>query len=380
MNEFELDQAANQIGSVVLPRIWLQALTASLKRQNGGANRAENKAGEIDSVDSMTLPRFAVAALVAVLGAVALGAESTVNGVRWDALNQGTDVIGRLGIRLGEVVEIEAKLVAGRELGSKEFDGSYLLEVQTVAGKAIDRKPVIAFYLDSWADVPLASDEFALYKLRTGKETGTLHERQVVELEKGYVGSAHRLLVYEVGEFSGIPRHLPDDYPVWQDHGFAFHTSLHVLKEVNTPPPTPTSAHVAPGFACTFLAKIHKVSMLDVPPRFLAGANYEPAEIKDSKSRQLMVGIDPRWGVSLTILEVDQKQDLFRKENDWTFLIHSPAQSFDEAAEKLPDQVVGFELNGTYQPDGTINFTRLRRVPALPDRLPEATSPAPPKP
>ena len=46
-------------------------------------------------------------------------------------------VIGQLGIPLGTCGEIQAKIIAGRELRLKQYDGAYLLSVTHVGGKEL---------------------------------------------------------------------------------------------------------------------------------------------------------------------------------------------------------------------------------------------------
>ena len=77
----------------------------------------------------------------------------------------------------------------------------------------------------------MASDGFGLYTLKTGKTASRLTGEQIDELEKGYVGSAVRLLAYETGAFSGIPSNLPRDFVVWQDRRFSFSTQLVILQD-----------------------------------------------------------------------------------------------------------------------------------------------------
>jgi hypothetical protein len=157
-------------------------------------------------------------------GRAAAGSE-----IRWSDLND-RPVIGRLGVPMGRAVEIDATIVAGRELGDKASDGTYLLRVNEVERKAIE-PVVIPFYVQSWGDAKLASNEFDLYKLKKGKKAGSLNEDQIKEIERGYVGKRVTLAVYEVGQFSGIPGNLPKDAAIWQDHGYCFQTELVVMRE-----------------------------------------------------------------------------------------------------------------------------------------------------
>lgn len=144
----------------------------------------------------------------------------------------GSDVVilGQLGVPLGTVTQIDATIVAGRTISSKDFMAEYLLKVTKVGPNSVSNPPTCRFQTHSWAEVKLAPDEFSLYELKTGKKTGSLSEVQVAELQRGYVGRGYRLLVYEEGVYTGIPRDLPKDYPMWQGHAFDFRTHLIVLR------------------------------------------------------------------------------------------------------------------------------------------------------
>ena len=146
------------------------------------------------------------------------------------ALGRDVLIIGQLGVPLGTVVQVDATIVAGRTLGSKEFMAEYLLKVTKIGSNAVSNPPNCPFRTHSWAEVRIAPDEFSLYELKKGKKTGSLSDLQVAELERGYVGRVYRLLVYEEGVYTGIPRDLPKDYPVRQDHSFGFRTHLIVLR------------------------------------------------------------------------------------------------------------------------------------------------------
>ncbi len=141
------------------------------------------------------------------------------------------NVVGRLGVPLGTAVEIEAEVVSGSSLHLKGYDSHYLLKVTHVNGKEVGTPSLFGFSVPAFAAVKLANHTFALYEMKYGTKAMSLDSSQVAELEQGYVGRSVQLLAYEVGGFSGIPRELPKDAPVWADTGFHFSTSLTVLKE-----------------------------------------------------------------------------------------------------------------------------------------------------
>ena len=172
-------------------------------------------------------PIFPTALILFATAAAGLCGETVVD---YRSLNRDVKILGQLGVPLGQIVEIYAAIVAGRTLHNKEDEGSYLLKVSKVGPKLLPDQPVCCFMTHSWADVKIASDEFSLYKMKTGRKTGSLTSSEVEKLEMGYVGRTYRLLVYEEGRFSGMPAGLPEDYPVWQDRGFGFDSYLVVLR------------------------------------------------------------------------------------------------------------------------------------------------------
>jgi hypothetical protein len=140
-------------------------------------------------------------------------------------------VIGELGIPLGTCADIQAKVIAGRDLRLKQYDRAYLLSVTHVGNKLLATPVTLRFITAPGVSVKLASDGFELHELKTGKKTGTLTDTKIRELEEGYVGKTMKLTVYEVGGFSGIPRKMPEGRIWWADSGFHFSTSLVVISE-----------------------------------------------------------------------------------------------------------------------------------------------------
>ena len=156
--------------------------------------------------------------------------------VDYRELGTNVAIIGQLGVPLGTIIQVDVVVVAGRSLRrSKDLDGEYLLKVTKVASNSVSNPPTCEFQTHSWAEVKLAPDEFSLYELKNGKKAGSLSESQIAELERGYVGHAYHLLVYEEGIYSGVPNDLPNDYPIWQDRPFGFHPHLIVLRIIEEP-------------------------------------------------------------------------------------------------------------------------------------------------
>ncbi|PWU13388.1 MAG: hypothetical protein C5B50_19450 [Verrucomicrobia bacterium] len=147
------------------------------------------------------------------------------------AFGRNIAVCGELRVPLGTVVQIEATIVSGSSLG-KSLQDAYLLKVNKVASNSLSHPPTCEFRTHSWGEVKLARDWFSLYELKKGRKAESIDSSQMPELERDYVGQTYRLLVYEEGEFSGLPPDLPTNYPPWQDGPFRFQTHLVVLRIV----------------------------------------------------------------------------------------------------------------------------------------------------
>ena len=141
-------------------------------------------------------------------------------------------VIGMIGVPLGKVVAVRATVVDGESLRMKATQGAYLMKITEVDGKKLNSEPIIRFSLAPGSKVQLANNDFELYKLKTGKKAESLTDEQMETFKKDYVGRSFLLQVYELGEFSGIPKNMPKEVLKWQDHGFGFRTNLIVLREV----------------------------------------------------------------------------------------------------------------------------------------------------
>ncbi|MEX2212798.1 MAG: hypothetical protein WD768_01635 [Phycisphaeraceae bacterium] len=141
------------------------------------------------------------------------------------------DVIGKLGVPLGTVVEIQATIIAGRELRMKAYDGLYLLKVTHVGARLLEEPPVLEFSVPGFIDVELPSDHRSLVEMIKREEEKHPGRAKTNDIEKGFVGRTVKLVVHEVGTFSGLPRNRPNDVPVWADRGFSLRTSLEVLAQ-----------------------------------------------------------------------------------------------------------------------------------------------------
>lgn len=100
---------------------------------------------------------------------------------------------GRLGIRLGTIVEIAGRVVANESHTKADEGEPFLLSVDQVAGLPIHEPALFRP-----AEIPLAD--------------------KITPLK---IGNAFRCKGYETGQFDGI---VVGDLPVFQGPGYGFHT------------------------------------------------------------------------------------------------------------------------------------------------------------
>jgi len=154
--------------------------------------------------------------MVAAGGCVAPPRASPVTEVDWRSIGYGVAIIGKLGVPLGEMVEIEAVIVSGRVVQpeSKSLQSAYLLRVEKVGAQVLPI-PQLAMFATWDSEVSLPRDAFGLFERKEGRKAGSLSRSQIEELERDYLGRRLRLLVFEEGSFDGYPPSgLPEDQRV----------------------------------------------------------------------------------------------------------------------------------------------------------------------
>jgi hypothetical protein len=139
-------------------------------------------------------------------------------------------VIGVLGHPLGVVAKMEATVVEGASLQDKEHRGSYLLQVDAVGGEGL--APPVLMEFRAGFGLGLATDIFQLAKMKTGKETGSLDDREISKLQEGYVGAHITVYGYEEGNFAGVPECMPRGSNWPQARGFRYTSGLVVLERL----------------------------------------------------------------------------------------------------------------------------------------------------
>lgn len=173
---------------------------------------------------------IALAIFVAALPAAAEDTAPPINEISAAKLNS-IKVIGELGIPLGQIAQIEATIISGDSSQMKAYQGRYLLKVTTVDGKTLGAESVFEFSKTPGSQSELASTDFELFELKTGKKAEQLTAEQITKLREGYLGTRLSLLAYESGGFSGIPKNWPKDMMPWQGQTFHFGTRLMVVGE-----------------------------------------------------------------------------------------------------------------------------------------------------
>lgn len=135
-------------------------------------------------------------------------------------------VIGDLGVPLGKVVEIQATIISGNQFNTMATHDRFLLQVNKVNDDELKTKPIMDFGAHFGVDLP--GDVWSLAESKTGKKAAEVPRKEAEQFEKAYVGTTVKLVAYETGSFSGIPK-LPKEIDSWQDHSFCFSNSLAIL-------------------------------------------------------------------------------------------------------------------------------------------------------
>jgi hypothetical protein len=140
-------------------------------------------------------------------------------------------IIGVLGVPLGTVVEIEATIVSGNDVpeNSPNMDRAFFLSVAKVGETILPQPKVIGFSVPfSAVNLPVSYDDLPSSK-NVSLNPSELKDALRREIRQ-YVGSRHRLVVYEAGRIDGVPKSIPEDCMVWAGRVFGYEPYLVVLK------------------------------------------------------------------------------------------------------------------------------------------------------
>ncbi len=179
-----------------------------------------------------------------------VGATASQNVSVTDVENGSAVLIGKLGKPLGTVVTIEATVVVvppPRVMGSGMPGRFFALKVERIDGLPVKEPLTMNFTVDSVLAVKLASNEFELTNLlkhlrEPGRFSQLIDEgvtgstpissEAADAIGRDYVGSPHRLHVYETANLSGTPPNFPSDLGFMAGYRpFAFSTHLIVIAE-----------------------------------------------------------------------------------------------------------------------------------------------------
>jgi len=141
-------------------------------------------------------------------------------------------IIGKLGIPLGQAVEMEAVIISGMSTNRKQNEGIYLLKVKSVAGKPLKVPVLMPFRGQFESAEPFPRNAFELRKQKFPKEAEGISDELLKRLEKDFVDTQVKCLGYESGCFGGVPNGLSEGYPVWAGTSFGFQSELVVLKKL----------------------------------------------------------------------------------------------------------------------------------------------------
>jgi hypothetical protein len=145
------------------------------------------------------------------------------------------------------VTEIEAVVVeiSPQPIGGPGLGRWYGLRIETIDGKNVDRPPTVRFEVEGSLMVRLAPHDEALARLfarliEPGQFAATispaevgsaapLSPSEVSSLRSNYIGSRHRLIVYETGRLYGSPDRLPNEFGWLFGPGPSFHFASHIV-------------------------------------------------------------------------------------------------------------------------------------------------------
>jgi hypothetical protein len=146
-------------------------------------------------------------AVIALLGVTAVVAADSIS---WRDVGRSVQIVGRLGVPLGQAAVVEATLVDGRTLatarGDSRISGGRYLRVESVNGHELPEKPVMIFQVVPGPMRPLTSDGREIAEIGTGPS-----------LAEAEPGTRFRLFAFEVG----YSRRNPSESA--HDAGFQFH-------------------------------------------------------------------------------------------------------------------------------------------------------------
>jgi hypothetical protein len=162
-----------------------------------------------------------------------------------------TGIMGQLGIPLGTVAEIEASVVTIPDLpvSGPGVGRSYGLRVEKINRNAVSTPVVLRFEVRGTLMVRVAPHDVALERLLrrlplrgefNAVDSAALEVRDAIPLspaevdalQQTYIGSKHKLLVYEDAKLQGAPAKLPEEFGwLFPTGSYRFNSFLAVFAE-----------------------------------------------------------------------------------------------------------------------------------------------------
>lgn len=151
------------------------------------------------------------------------------NPVNQKSDSSNTNISAKLAIPFGTIAKLEVEIYDGDSLQRKEYQGRYLLKINSVNDKKLVDTLLMAF--DDETE-ELANDNFSLYKLVYRKKANTISSIQIHKMKKTYVGRKLTVMAYETGQFTGMPKEYFKYRPIRADRDFHFENYLMIVSIV----------------------------------------------------------------------------------------------------------------------------------------------------
>lgn len=150
-----------------------------------------------------------------------------------DLASGKVQIVGRLGVPIGQVVRVEATIVSADKVwpDSKIFQDSYLLSIHSIDGRPV-KDLETTFQVHNWAEKHLFRSGSDLKdELRSGfKREPTAAE--IAKLEsKVLSGRKRTFLVYEVVALDGVPENMSSEVIPWAGTSFGPFSHVRVIHE-----------------------------------------------------------------------------------------------------------------------------------------------------
>ena len=135
----------------------------------------------------------------------------------------------KLKLSFGTITKLEVQIFDGDILQTKEKEGVYLFKVISI-NNVKQTDTLLMTFVDETKT--FAKDNFELYKLLYKKNIGTLSDKEISKMKKGYVDKKFSIMAYETGQFSGIPKGYFKYQPIRADLNFHFKNYLVVVSNL----------------------------------------------------------------------------------------------------------------------------------------------------